>query len=60
MNRVKGNAGTERHADRRPAVSEPDLRALLDHLGRLLAQEYTALLTETKAAEATPSGEEAR
>lgn len=59
MNKVKGNAGTEKHDNQRP-VSEPALRALLDHLGRLLAQEYTALLTETKAAESTPSGEETR
>jgi hypothetical protein len=41
-------------------VSEDvDLRALLDHLGRLLAQEYVERLQETTSAEAKlPKGKE--
>jgi hypothetical protein len=33
---------------RQTGVSDPALRDLLDHLGRVLAQEYVALLTKTK------------
>lgn len=60
MKRVKGPAEPAKHSDQRPGASELDLRALLDHLGRLLAQEYTALLTETTVAETPPPGEETR
>lgn len=48
MKRAKGTAQTRGRASRRAGVSELDLRALLDHLGRLLAQEYAALLTQTR------------
>jgi len=39
-------------------VDDPDLRALLDHLGRLLAQEYVELLRKNRAAEAELRKEE--
>jgi hypothetical protein len=42
----------------RPGVADPDLRALLDHLGRLLAQEYVALLRKNRVPEADPTKEE--
>jgi hypothetical protein len=32
-------------------VNDPEFRGLLDHLGRLLAQEYVALLTTVKTPE---------
>lgn len=37
---------------RRQAEPEADLRPLLDHLGRLLAREYVALLSASKAPDA--------
>ena len=39
-------------------VDDPDLRALLDHLGRLLAQGYVELLRKNRAAEAELTKEE--
>ena len=36
-------------------VDDPGFRALLDHLGRLLAQEYVELLRKNRAAEAEPT-----
>jgi hypothetical protein len=60
MKRAKGTAQTRGRASRRAGVSELDLRALLDHLGRLLAQEYAALLTQTRVAETTPPREDIR
>jgi hypothetical protein len=39
-------------------LSDPDFRALLDHLGRLLAQEYAALLTRPSTSEAEPPRED--
>lgn len=57
MKRAKGAAQTARRAGRGPSVSELDLRALLDHLGRLLAQEYVVLLTHTRVAETLPPRE---
>jgi len=60
MKRAKGAAQTQRRASLRPGVSELDLRALLDHLGRLLAQEYAALLTQPRVAETTPPREDTR
>jgi hypothetical protein len=36
-------------------VSDPEFRGLLDHLGRLLAHEYVALLTTVKTPEAMNS-----
>ncbi len=38
-----------------PGADDPGFRALLDHLGRLLAQEYVALLRKNRAAEAEPA-----
>lgn len=41
----------------RPAVvDDPELRELLDHLGRLIAREYVAVLQEGAAATAPPKG----
>jgi len=53
MKRTKGILQTKRRARRQPGLSDPDFRALLDHLGRLLAQEYTALLTRPSTPETT-------
>ncbi len=33
---------------RQRKIPDPELRELLGHLGRLLAQEYVALLTQSK------------
>ncbi len=54
MKRTKGTIQTKRQARRQPGLRDPDFRALLDHLGRLLAQEYVALLSQTRASETTP------
>jgi hypothetical protein len=60
MKRAKGSAQAQRRVSRRPGVSDLDLRALLDHLGRLLAQEYATLLTKPRVAETTPPREDIR
>ena len=44
MKKTKGSVETKRRSRREPGLSDPDFRALLDHLGRLLAKEYVALL----------------
>lgn len=46
----KGNPNVERRsaAQRKVAASDPAFQELLDHLGRLLAREYVALLTKSK------------
>jgi hypothetical protein len=41
----------------RPAVDDPELRELLDHLGRLIAREYVAVLQGGTAATTPPKGE---
>lgn len=38
-------------------VEDPDLRDLLDHLGRLIAQEYITLLRKNRAAPERPAKE---
>ena len=58
MKKTKGILQTKRRASRQPGLDDPDFRALLDHLGRLLAQEYAALLTRPSTAEATPPRED--
>ena len=40
-------------ADPPSAVDDPVFRELLDHLGRLLAQEYVALLKKKETAQQT-------
>ncbi len=60
MKRAKGSTQAQRRVSRRPGVNDLDLRALLDHLGRLLAQEYAALLTKPRVAETTPPREDIR
>lgn len=35
-------------------IPDPELRELLAHLGRLLAQEYVALLTQSKETASGP------
>ena len=37
---------------RETKIAEPELNELLAHLGRLLAQEYVALLAQSRAASA--------
>lgn len=39
----------------RSAADDPNLRELLDHLGRLIAQEYLALLRKDRPASANPA-----
>lgn len=39
----------------RSGVDDPNLRELLDHLGRLMAKEYVALLRKSGPAEAEPT-----
>jgi len=39
----------------RSAVDDPNIRELLDHLGRLIANEYVALLRKSEPALADPS-----
>lgn len=58
MNRTKGILQIKRRARRQPGLSDPDFRALLDHLGRLLAQEYAALLDQSRTAETTSPRED--
>ncbi len=57
MKKTKGILQTKRRVRREPGLSDPDFRALLDHLGRLLAQEY-ALLIRASTPEATPPRED--
>ena len=40
----------------RPAVDDPELRELLEHLGRLIAREYVAALQGGAAATEPPKG----
>lgn len=58
MKKTKGSAQTERRIRRQPGSDDPDFRVLLDHLGRLLAQEYVALLSEPRTSETTPPRED--
>jgi hypothetical protein len=52
MKRAKSIAKPQVQANRPPDLCESDLRALLDHLGRLLAQEYAALLVQPTVTQA--------
>jgi hypothetical protein len=58
MKKTKGSAETKNRSRREPRLSNPDFRTLLDHLGRLLAQEYVALISQPEASEATPPQED--
>lgn len=52
----KGQAARKPSAGRGQApVRDAELRDLLDHLGRLLAEEYVALLTTAKTPETVDS-----
>ncbi len=42
----------------RSAVDDPNLRDLLDHLGRLIAHEYVALLRKDRPLRAKPAKRE--
>jgi len=54
----RGRAARTPRADRsRPTVPDAELRDLLDHLGRLLAKEYVALLKKVKTPETMDSQE---
>jgi len=58
MKKTKGTLQTKRRARRQSGLDDPDLRALLDHLGRLLAQEYAALLIRPSTPETAPRRED--
>lgn len=59
MKRAKASTQAVRQADRRPEV-ERGLRELLDHLGRLLANEYVSALAGEAPDKAAPRPEEGR
>jgi hypothetical protein len=59
MRTGKASPRTVRQARREPEVG-PELRELLDHLGRLLAQEYVKLLAGEPVDEQAPRPEEDR
>jgi hypothetical protein len=59
MRRAKATTHAGRRADDRPEV-DPELRELLDHLGRLLAKEYVRALAGEAADEAAPRPEQER
>jgi hypothetical protein len=58
MKKTKGIVQTKRRVRRQAGLSDPDFRALLDHLGRLLAQEYAALLIQPRTADTTAPRED--
>jgi hypothetical protein len=46
MRKSNANGARSSAAPRKAAASEPAFQELLDHLGRLLAREFVALLTK--------------
>jgi hypothetical protein len=59
MRRAKVRTQAAKRADRRPDV-DAGLRELLNHLGRLLAQEYVKTLAGKVADKLAPRSEERR
>jgi hypothetical protein len=57
MKKPKNSVEKKKRTRREPGLSDPDFRALLDHLGRLLAREYVALISQAETSE-TPSPRE--
>jgi hypothetical protein len=49
MKKEHGNVGKGSIARRRSVDDNPEFRDLLDHVGRLLAREYVALLTKSES-----------